>query len=164
MPRLAGPIPHAGSWGLPGTGTGRPVTMPPGDFGALRRTVIRTGEGTASAVVPASGAVKLSVGPDGLNTWYVTYCAISSTSGAGDASTAQCLVGPIGAGLSPGGQSYAGGGDSIGLGNQRLAPGDYVTIVWSGAKTGDQVTMTVYGSQDILVPAAEPGYLGRSAF
>lgn len=163
LPRLAGPIPHAGSWGLPGPGISRPVTAGPDAYTGVRRVQIRTGEGTRTGVVPASGSITLSAGPDGLNTWYATYCAISSTSGAADASTAGVLVGPIGAGLSPGGQSYAGGGDSIGLGNQVLRPGDYVTIVWSGAKPGDQVMMTVYGSQDIPV-AEPPGYLGRSAF
>ena len=153
MPRLAGPIPHAGSWGLRGPLIGRPQVPGLENYGAVQRVAIRTGEGTRTGVVPASGNIALSAGPDGLNTWYATYCAISSTSGAADSSTASLLVGPIAAGLAPGGQSYAGGGDSIGLGNQVLRPGDYVTITWSGAKVGDQVMMTVYGSQDIPVPS-----------
>lgn len=152
IPRLAGPLRHAGGWGLPGPGIRRPPSMGMGEYGALTRTAIRTGEGTGAALVSGAGTATISVGPDGLNIWYVTYAAISSTTGADDTSTAQCLVGPIGAGIVPGGQSYAGGGDSIGLGNQTLRPGDFVTVIWSGAKPGDTVFVTVYGSQDIPVP------------
>jgi hypothetical protein len=118
-------------------------------YGSMARVAIRYGEGTATGLVAADGALTLSVGPDGLNVWYVTYAAISTTSGAADTSTAAVIVGPISAGLVPGGQSYAGGGDSVGLGSQRLAPGDFVTVVWTGGNPGDTAFLTVYGAQDV---------------
>ena len=151
LPPLAGPIPHAGGWGTPGAGVYRPPSASVSDYQGLARVAIRYGEGTRTGLVGAGGAAKLSAGPDGLNTWYCTYAAISSTTGAADPSTAAVNVGPIGAGLVPGGQSYAGGGDSVGLGGQVLRAGDFVTVTWSGANPGDTVFLTVFGSQDIPV-------------
>lgn len=151
VPPLRGPLPHAGSWGLPGPFIFRPQTASMDDYSGLQRMTIRPGEGTETATVNAQGAAIVSVGPDGLNTWYVSYAAISTTTGADDVSTAACIVGPIAAGIVPGGQSYAGGGDSIGLGNQQLKPGDYVTVVWTGGNPGDTATLTVNGVQDIPI-------------
>lgn len=151
MPPLRGPLPHAGSWGLIGPNIRRPVTAGMDDYVGLQRMPIRGGEGSNNAIVNAQGGAVVSVGPVGLNTWYLSYVAISSTTGAADPSTAGVIVGPIAAGLQPAGQAYAGGGDSIGLGNQQLKPGDYVTVVWSGAKPGDTVTATAYGVQDIPI-------------
>jgi len=151
VPPLRGPTPHAGSWGLPGPNIRRPVTPGMEQYAGLQRVQIRTGEGTATGVVPASKTITLSAGPQGLNTWYASYAAISTSTGAADGSTAALIVGPISAGLAPGGQSYAGGGDSIGLAGQVLRPGDYITITWTNAKPGDTATLTVYGEQDIPV-------------
>lgn len=151
MPRMAGPLRHAGGWGLPGPGIRRPPSASIDDYAGLQRVAIRTGEGTGTALVSAGGTATISVGPDGLNTWYPTYAAISTTTGADDASTASALIGPIAAGLVPAGQSYAGGGDTIPLGGQPLKPGDYVTVTWTGGVPGDTAFLTVYGSQDIPV-------------
>lgn len=151
VPPLAGPIPHAGGWGLPGPGIGRPQTDPPESFGGRVQVALRGGEATMSKVVPGSGSVSVSIGPDGLNTWYPAYAAISTTTGANDSSTAQFTVGPYGAGIVPGGQSYTGGGDQIGLAGTRMTGGDYLTVVWSGANPGDTATITLVGMQDIPV-------------
>ena len=151
VPPLRGPIPHAGSWGLAGPGIRRPVTAPMEAYAGLQRVQIRYGEGTVAGIVPGSGTITLSAGPEGLNTWYASYVAIMTSSGAADASTAALILGPISAGLVPGGQSYAGGGDSIGLAGQVLRPGDFVTVTWTGAKPGDTATLTVFGEQDIPV-------------
>lgn len=149
VPPMQGPIPHAGSWGLPGPGVGRPQTAPPESFGGRIQLAIRGGEGTRTAIVPNSGVVSISMGPDGLNTWYPSYAAISTTTGADDSSTAQFTVGPYGAGIVPGGQSYSGGGDTIGLAGTRMVGGDYLTVVWSGANPGDTATLTLVGMQEI---------------
>ena len=151
VPPMAGPIPHAGSWGLPGPGVGRTPSPAPESFGGRIQLALRGGEGTVSKVVPASGVVSVSIGPDGLNTWYPAYAAISTTTGAADASTAQFTVGPYGAGIVPGGQSYAGGGDNIGLAGTRMSGGDYLTVVWTGATPGDVAKLTLVGMQEIPV-------------
>lgn len=144
------PRPHAGGWGTPGAGVYRPVTADVADYGGLVRVPIRPGEGTAAKTVPASGTVTIALGPDALNTWYVSHCVISTTTGALDTSTCALQLGPYTGGVVPGGQSYAGGGDTVSLGGRQLKPGEYVTAVWSGAKTGDTATLTVYGVQDVL--------------
>jgi hypothetical protein len=151
VPPLRGPVPHAGGWGLPGPGIGRPPSASVGSYAGLQRFPIRYGEGTGTALVNAAGAAVVSVGPAALNTWYVTYAAIMTTTGALDAATAGVIVGPISAGLVPAGQSYAGGGDSVGLGNQVLRPGDFITVVWAGGHPGDTATLTVFGTQDVPV-------------
>lgn len=151
VPPLRGPLPHAGSWGLPGPDIRRPASASLADYSGLQRMPIRPSEGSGTATVNSNGQAVVSVGPDGLNTWYVSYAAIATTTGAADQSTAAVVVGPIAAGIVPGGQSYAGGGDSIGLGSQVLRPGDYVTVMWAGGNPGDTATLTLYGDQDIPV-------------
>jgi hypothetical protein len=149
-PKLTSPA--AGGWGLPGAGIRRPASAPLSAFTELLTQQIRPGEGTVTGVVPGSGKITLLAGPDGLSTWYVSYVAISTTTGALDASTAAVNTGPaVSTGIVPAGQAYAGGGDSVALGGALLAPGEYVIVTWTAAKPGDQATMRVYGSLQVLV-------------
>lgn len=148
------PIParRAGGWGLPGAGIHQPPSAPLAAFTAQLTQQIRPGEGTRTAVVPASGTLTLLAGPDGLATWYVTYVAISTTTGALDTSTAAVTTGPaVAAGIVPAGQAYNGGGDSVALGGAALAPGEYVIVTWSLGHPGDQAVMRVYGNAQVLV-------------
>lgn len=143
---------RAGGWGEPPAGIRRPSSAPLEAFTGRLTQQIRPGEGTISRLVPASGTLTLLLGPDGLGTWYVSYCAISTTSGALDTSTAAVTTGPaVAQGIVPAGQSYAGGGDTVSLGGAVLACGEYVIVTWSGAKTGDLATLRVYGNQQVLV-------------
>lgn len=154
LPRLPSPIRAgvAGSWGnAPGSGIMRPQTAPLSSYTSVQRLAIRPGEGTSTVTVPGSGTVHISLGPEALNTWYVTHCVISTTTGAADTSTCAVQLGPVAQGIVPGGQSYAGGGDSVSLGGRVLRPGEYVTAIWSGANPGDLATLTIYGEQDILM-------------
>lgn len=141
---------HAGDWGLPGPMVRRPPSAPVTAFTGVRRVAIRPGEGTKTALVSAGGSATVTIGPDALITWYVDYVAISTTSGANDSSTCAATVGPYFHGIVPTGQSYVGGGDVVSLGGRALRPGEYITLIWSGGKPGDQAIATVYGSQDIL--------------
>lgn len=144
---------QAGGWGLPGPGTGRPASLPVQSFDQLMMQQIRYGEGTKSGIIPLSGSLTLLNGPEGLATWYVSYVAISTTTGALDNSTAAVTIGPaVAQGIVPAGQGYAGGGDSISLGGAQLAPGEYVIVTWTGANPGDLALMTVFGNQQVLTP------------
>lgn len=140
----------AGSWGLPGPMIRRPPVAPIHQFRTVRRVAIRPGEGTRTAQISAGGSASISLGPEALITWYVDYVALSTTTGANDASTCAATVGPVAHGIVPTGQSYVGGGDVVSLGGRALRPGEYITLVWSGGNPGDQAIATVYGSQDIL--------------
>ena len=144
--------PTAGGWPhSPRTRTRLPASRPLADFTRRVRTRITQAEGTRAQVVPASGLVTLIVGPDGLRTWYLTHATVQTTTGANDTSTVRIQVGPASGGIVLGGQAYAGGGESVGLGNQPLRPGDFVTAQWTGAKPGDTAQLTVFGDQDVLL-------------
>src|SRR5262249_57289857 len=104
-----------------------------------------------SAVFPASGTVTVQVGPSGLGTlWKVTQAAISTTLGANDASTATLYAGQKGLATVVAAQSYAGGGDSGGLNDAVLYPGQYVICTWTGGTAGDPGPMVVYAHRGRL--------------
>lgn len=134
---------------------GRPPTIPQGAYTQAPQTVI-TG-GYVAGLIPASGTLVLAVGPAGVGTvWYPQSASISTTTGANDASTCAIYLSPLVNGGSPppstqiGGQSYAGGGDTIGLPVPPIRPGQFVYAVWSGANPGDLAALQVYGQQGTL--------------
>jgi hypothetical protein len=105
----------------------------------------------AQATVNSAGTATCKVGPQGLGvTWYPSSVVVSTSVGATDAATAACYVGSIAAMNLQGGQSYAGGGDTIGLSVQTMTPGDLLIVVWTGATPGSTATMNVVGTQDVL--------------
>jgi hypothetical protein len=122
------------------------------------RTPVPTGiiGGYAAQVVPASGSVTIRCGPQGTGTiWYPQAVAISTTTGANDTSTCALYLSPLPNGsvvvtTQIGGQSYAGGGDTIGVAVPPMWPGYFIIAVWSGATVGDLAALQVYGSQTTL--------------
>lgn len=107
--------------------------------------------GTAQGTVAAGGAATLRVGPQGLGTiWRPNHCVIATSTGATDNSTAQIFVGPQAIQAYLRTQSYAGGGDEIGLHGVVLAAGHFIWAVWANANPGDIVTLAVVGSQSVL--------------
>jgi hypothetical protein len=127
----------------------RPHTVPIWEYTMPVRTDIPNGYGTS--VVSAGGAATVTVGPQGVGTvWYPVLAAISTTTGTADASTCQLFVGPLSQLQLINGTSYAGGGDSIGLGVPPLRPGYFIVAVWAGGHTGDTAALAVYGTQDVL--------------
>lgn len=128
----------------------RTYSAPITRYTARATTPIANGYGTAT--VSAGGAATITIGPAGLGTvWYPQSAAIATTTGAADTSTCALYVGPIGTQTLIGGQSYAGGGDSVGLAVPPLYPGYFITAIWSGGHSGDLATLTLYGQQDALV-------------
>lgn len=171
--RAGGGRPRSGS-GFPGRGPG-PARTPPGlhtEAGAIpntggegrriesppieqywRRLATEIPGAARSATVPASGTVTVSVGPQGLgNRWYVTQVNVQTTTGAADASTAAVYVGAGALAVSANlvASSYAGGQDTLGVNARSIQPGEFVTVVWSGANPGDTATVVAYGEQQAL--------------
>jgi hypothetical protein len=110
------------------------------------------GEGTGQAVVSGAGAATVIVNPQGVGThWYPVKADISTTSGAADASTCQLFLGAQSVQTQIGGQSYAGGGDTFGLGGHVLTPGDLLIAVWAGGNPGDIATLRVTGDQVVMI-------------
>jgi len=137
--------------------TMRPApATPPGAYQGTQRTTI-TG-GYAAKVVPVGGTVTIYCGPAGVGTvWYPQAVVISTTSGAADVSTCALYLSPLqnGATLAPstqiGGQSYAGGGDTIGVAVPPVRPGLFIVAQWTGATAGDLAALQVYGEQSAAV-------------
>lgn len=134
----------------------RTGSVPPGHYQGSQRTTI-TG-GYAAKIVPSSGIVTIYCGPMGLGmVWYPQAVAISTTTGANDASTCTLYLSPLqnGSQLAPstqiGGQSYAGGGDTIGIAVPPIRPGLFIIAQWTGAKAGDLAALQVYGEQSAMV-------------
>lgn len=110
-------------------------------------------DGTGQATV-AGGAATVKVGPGGFGVrWYPAQAVINTTTGANDASTCQLFKGVISAASQIGAQSYAGGGDTIGLAGMELQPGEFIFAVWAGAVNGDVATLRVLGDKSSLVLA-----------
>ncbi len=109
--------------------------------------------GFAQGVVTAGGTVKLEVGPAGFFTsWLLAQASIATTTGANDSATAAFYAQPYGT-PSPAqqvGQSYAAGGDQVGLSGIKLVTGEFLFVVWAGAKPGDTATLVLSGVQTVL--------------
>ena len=133
----------------------RPRSTPIEMYTQTVRTPIPGPDATKTGTMSASGTVTISIGPQGWGKkWYPQIASIATTSGANDASTCSLYLSAWGQGTTPqnliNGQSYAGGGDSIGLAVPPVYPGHVITAVWSGGKSGDTASLTIYGDQDAL--------------
>lgn len=121
-------------------------------IGAYRRreTVPITGA-TGQATFSAGGAATVTTGPQGLGTiWYPQACTVSTSVGATDPATVTIYLGPQAVLTLVVGQSYAGGGDTVGLSSPPLAPGQFLTAVWAGGTSGAKASLIVYGEQSVL--------------
>lgn len=108
--------------------------------------------GQVTTTIQPDGTGLASVGPQGLGTiWYPAQATLSTTTGAIDLSTAQVFLGSTGVPNNMVGQSYAAGQDTIGLAVPALAPGQLLICQWTGAHPGDQATMNIVGTMDVLV-------------
>lgn len=151
------PVPRvrsAGSW-LPQIGFRKmvPPARPPVTAYTSPASAPIGAAGVGQTVV-AGGTATVRIGPSGLGTrWYPNQCTLSTTSGTADSSTAIGYLGPVAVQSQIVFTSYAGGGDIQGLAVPMMQPGDLLTVVWSGARNGDQATLTIVGNQQVLTPA-----------
>lgn len=109
--------------------------------------------GFAQGIVAAGGSVTLRVGPAGFGTaWDLAQASVATTTGANDTSTVAFYGQPYGTPSAAWqvGQSYAGGGDQVGLAGIKLVTGEFLFAVWSGAKPGDTATLILSGVQTVL--------------
>jgi len=142
----------AGSWAAAGFRFAKlraPQPEPISSFTRVARTQIGN-NGIASSLISGAGTATIAVGPQGYGTrWYPNQANIATQLGAADTSTCTLYLNVIG----PGGylaQSYAGGGDQIGLAVPEMQPGDLLYAVWAGGTSGDWCQLTVIGAADVL--------------
>jgi hypothetical protein len=130
----------------------QPVSLPPRMFRTPVQVPIGP-EGFAQGIVAASGVVILSVGPAGAGTsWDLAQVSVSTTTGAADASTVSFTAQPSGfpSDAWQVGQSYAGGGDQVGLPGLKLVPGERFYAVWAGGTPGDTAIIILSGTKTVL--------------
>ena len=127
----------------------RPMTVPIELYRTLDRSPLND---AVTALVPASGALTLQLGPSGLGSrWYPSMAVVSTTTGVACTSVVSVYAGTLGVASAQAAQSYSGGGDTASLSGVELYPGLYVVAVWSGAQPGASATLIVYGEQIALV-------------
>jgi hypothetical protein len=107
--------------------------------------------GQVTGKIGASGTITLQIGPAGIGTiWYPSSVNISTSLGAADNSTCSVYLGFIAAQNLQGGQSYAGGGDTVSLAVPSLSAGALIIAVWSGGTSGSIAAINVLGTMDAL--------------
>jgi hypothetical protein len=135
--------------GLNGSGALPIRRVPQQAFNKLISGVPLTG-GQASAVVNSAGVATVQVGPQGLGTtWYPSSAVVSTSTGAADNSTCAVYIGAQVQQNLQGGQSYAGGGDTVGINQASMQPGDLLIAQWTGAVPGARATINIFGTQDV---------------
>lgn len=108
-------------------------------------------DGQAAAAVLASGSVTLQAGPQGIGaSWALDQAGISTSLGAADSATCAVYAGPQASAPYLVSQSYAGGGDAVGLAGVTLQPGEFVFAVWSGGTPGTTAALKVSGVKTVL--------------
>lgn len=143
---------RAGGWlAAPRTAIAvRPAAVPVHHYRTRHRGPIRS-DGTSQAFIGAGGGAQVQVGPQGLGTiWELQQAVLATTTGANDASTCALYVGAISIANMIGGQSYAGGGDTVGLTGLQLQTGEFLIAVWSGGHSGDAATIRLSGIEEWL--------------
>jgi hypothetical protein len=109
--------------------------------------------GQVLGIVPASGNITLSDGPQGLGVvWYPVQVNASTTTGlttAGDNSVCNIYLGPAVNPTTLVGTIYNGNGTAA-LAIPDMTPGQFLVMVWSGANPGDQAAANVIGTMDAL--------------
>lgn len=111
------------------------------------------GNGIAQGIMSGSGMSTVSIGPSGYGSrWYPNQVSIATQSGANDNSTCAIYLNAIAPGAQLA-QSYAGGGDTLGLAVPMMQPGDLLYAVWSGGTSGNWTQMIITGNASVLCNA-----------
>jgi hypothetical protein len=128
----------------------RIVSVPQERFVRQLQGIPLTG-GQAVTTVSAGGTATVKIGPAGLGVvWYPNSANISTSTGAADNSTCSVYLGAIAAQNLQGGQSYAGGGDTVALSVPAMSPGQLLIAVWTGATPGAIAALNIIGTMDCL--------------
>jgi hypothetical protein len=135
--------------GWAGTGM-QPALRTPIQAYTGRITGVPLTGGQVQGVIPASKALTLSVGPQGLGTtWYPAQVTLSTTTGPLDTSTARVYLGAQGVPVSLVGTVYTGNG-TVALAIPSMQPGQVLIIAWTAAAAGDTAAANITGTMDAL--------------
>lgn len=140
------------SWrpGLRGTGQ-QPIRRTPMAAYQGRISGVPLSGGSIQGIVPASGTLSLTSGPQGAGVvWYPAQAAISTTTGTLDTSTCQVYLGSQGVPVTLLGTLFPGGAGTLGIAIPSMTPGQYLIFTWTGATPGDTAGANVLGTMDAL--------------
>jgi hypothetical protein len=109
--------------------------------------------GQAQGTVLATGALTLSVGPQGAGVmWSPASLTVQTTSGTSDTSTCNVYLGPAGLGVTLLGTIFPGGYGVAAFALPVMSPGQYLIATWTGGNPGDTATLNVVGTMSALMP------------
>lgn len=128
-----------------------PATIPVEAY--TTRQAIPVGiDGQKSGTVGGAGTVTLQAGPAGVGqTWALDQAGFGTSLGAADTATASIYAGPQATSPYLVAQSYAAGGDAVGLAGIVLQPGEFVFVAWTGGTSGSTAQLKVSGTKTVLV-------------
>lgn len=127
----------------------RPATIPVEAYTGRAQVPIGI-DGQRSGTI-AGGVATLQVGPAGIGTsWALDQAGFGTSVGAADTATAAVYVGPQATQPYFVAQSYAAGGDAVGLAGITLQPGEFVWVVWAGGTNGSTAQVKVAGTKSVL--------------
>jgi hypothetical protein len=107
-------------------------------------------DGQVSAPFVTS-TITLQAGPQGVGaSWALDQAGFGTSIGASDTATAAVYVGPQATQPYQVAQSYAAGGDAVGLAGIVLQPGEFVFVMWSGGTPGATAQLKVSGIKSAL--------------
>jgi hypothetical protein len=108
-------------------------------------------DGQVTGTTGAGGTVSLQCGPQGVGaSWSLDQAGIATSVGATDTATCAIYVGPQATPPYLVAQSYAGGGDAVGLAGYVLVPGEFVFAVWASGTAGSTAQLKVSGMKNAL--------------
>lgn len=136
--------------GLNGSGMQPMARTPIGAYTQRIRGVNLNG-GQAQGIVPASGGLTLTIGPQGLGTtWYPAQATISTTTGPLDTSTCKVYLGVQGVPATLVATIFPGGAGTAALAIPPMMPGQLLFFTWTNAHVGDTAGANVIGTMDAL--------------
>jgi hypothetical protein len=139
---------HLTAQAIPASGM-RPPGVPRLPLEAYRYTVrgVPLQPGQAQGIIPASGNLNLTLGPQGIGTiWYPVQVTLTTTTGVLDTSLANIYLGPL---ITPATIVGTGLGNGVyALAIPPMTPGQYLIIAWTGGTTGDTAAANIIGTMD----------------
>lgn len=153
---MPGPSPlpaiPAGSWAASAGRFFKRKINPPIPIGAYTGKVtgvLLTG-GQAQGMMSGTGALTLSVGPQGLGTvWYPSQVTLSTGTGPLDTATALVYAGIGGVPVQLVGTVYTGNG-TVALAVPPMQPGELIIVSWTGGTANETAAVNVTGTMDAL--------------
>lgn len=142
----------AGTWRAAGNRFFKRVIVPPTPIHAYtgRISGVPLTGGQAQGTMSGSGALTLTVGPQGLGTvWNPAQVTISTSVGVLDTAIALVFYGIGGVPTQQVGTVVSGNG-TVALALPPMQPGEFIIVKWTGGTPGETAGLNIIGTMDAL--------------